>query len=92
MIEPRTTALMEVWLLGILAAILLFFYLYIRKNDQSLTRLPLEALAISPTRYTPEMARSAAKQFAEQNPSILDHLPPRTGRRYIVVGGVSESW
>lgn len=82
---------MGIWLLGILAAIPLFFYLYIRKNDQSLTRLSSEVLAFSPTRYTPDMAHSAAKQLAEQPPSILDHLPPKTGRRYIVVGGVSQS-
>lgn len=82
---------MGVWLLGILATVLLLFYLYIRKNDQSLTRLSPEALAFSPTRCTPDMARSAAKQFAEHPPVISDHLPPQTGRRYIVVGGVSES-
>jgi hypothetical protein len=79
---------MWVWLLG-LSVIPLLFYLYIRQNDRALTRLAPEALAFSPTRYTEDVARTAAKRFAEHPISVLDHIPPQTGRRYIVVGGVS---
>ena len=79
---------MWVWLLG-LSAIPLLLYLYIRQNDKCLTRLTPEALAFSPTRYTEDVARTAAKRFAEHPISALDHIPPKTGRRYIVVGGVS---
>lgn len=81
---------MGLWLLGIIAAIpLLLLYLYVRKNDQGLTRLSAEALAFSPTRYTEDLAHSAATQFAKQPVSVSEHLPPKTGRRYIIVGGVS---
>jgi hypothetical protein len=79
---------MLAWLLG-LSAIPLLLYLYIRQNDRGLTRLAPEALAFSPTRYTEDVARAAAKRFAEHPISALDHIPPQTGRRYIVVGGVS---
>jgi hypothetical protein len=79
---------MWAWLLGILA-IPLLLYLYIQQNDKGLTRLTTEALAFSPTRYTPDVAHSAAKRLAEHPISILDQIPAKTGRRYIVVGGVS---
>jgi len=81
---------MWAWLLGI-SIIPLLLYLYIRQNDKGLTRLPPEALAFSPIRYTDDVALTAAKQFAENPISVLDQMPTQTGRRYIVVGGVSLS-
>jgi hypothetical protein len=79
--------IMWIWLLGTIV-IPLLLYLYIRHNDKCLTRLPPEALAFSPTRYTENIALTAAKRFAENPISMLDQMPPKTGRRYIVVGGV----
>jgi hypothetical protein len=80
---------MWVWLLCILTGVPLFLYLYIRQNDKGLTRLAPEALAFSPTRFTENDARSATKRLAEHPITILDQMPPKTKRRYIVVGGVS---
>ena len=79
---------MWAWLLCI-SAIPLFLYLYIVQNDKGLTRLAPEALAFSPTRYTENDARSAAKRLVEHPIPVLGQIPPKTGRRYIVVGGVS---
>lgn len=61
-------------------------FLYVRRNDAALSTLPPDAAAFSPLRMTPALARLAEKQAPL---SVVDHLPPKTGRRYIVVGGVS---
>ncbi|KAF5383021.1 hypothetical protein D9615_005083 [Tricholomella constricta] len=57
--------------------------IYVRLNNYRLTRLPKEAAAVSPVRWTPESVRNLATQL--KSPHV--QLPPRTGRRYIVVGG-----
>ncbi|KAG6896352.1 hypothetical protein C0992_008814 [Termitomyces sp. T32_za158] len=78
--------------MGLLAfaglAFLLFSLLYVWLNDRRLIRLPEEVVALSPKRWTPEFVRDAATQLAKSPPiAINEHLPPKTGRRYIVVGG-----
>jgi nucleoside-diphosphate-sugar epimerase len=69
----------------------LLLYLYIRLNDAKLMKLPHEvALAFSPHRLS---ARDALEAAAKSETASLDSkmfLPPRTGRRYIVVGGVCQ--
>ncbi|RDB30342.1 3 beta-hydroxysteroid dehydrogenase/Delta 5--_4-isomerase type 2 [Hypsizygus marmoreus] len=66
----------------------ILFVLYIWLNDRKLTSLPADARAFSPTRCTPDSIRSLAAQLAESPAiSINEQLPPKTGRRYIVVGG-----
>ncbi|KAI0064910.1 NAD-P-binding protein [Artomyces pyxidatus] len=66
----------------------LAFYLYVRLNDAKLMRLPPEVEAtFSPHRVTPQDAREAAERLEKEPITIGEHLPPRTGRRYIVVGG-----
>ena len=76
-------------LLAILAVPLLF-PLYIWLNDAKLTRLPPEALRISPERWSEEGIRECYASLKDGPTSLLNgQLPPRTGRRYIVVGGVS---
>ena len=79
---------MWTWILGILVFFLLLSYVYIKHNDKRLGSLPPEALSFSPKRFTEDDARSAEKQLAESPVSVKDQLPPSTGRRYIVVGGV----
>ncbi|KAG5642648.1 hypothetical protein DXG03_002387 [Asterophora parasitica] len=69
--------------------LLLFFAVYVPLNNYRLTRLPKEAAAFSPVRWTPESVREDAAKLAQKLPiTINDQLPPKTGRRYIVVGGV----
>ncbi|KAJ7487813.1 3-beta hydroxysteroid dehydrogenase/isomerase family-domain-containing protein [Mycena latifolia] len=72
-----------VWLL-LFPALL---YVYIKLNDQRLTHIPKDALAFSPARCTPEDVHETAAQLLKSPISIVDQLPPKTGRRYIVVGG-----
>ncbi|KAI9511626.1 NAD-P-binding protein [Russula earlei] len=66
----------------------LLLYLYIRMNDAKLMQLPHEvASAFSPKRIS---AKDALEAAAISKNTILESktfLPPRTGRRYIVVGG-----
>ena len=66
--------------------------LYIYTNDKKITRLPNNwELFTTKTRCTPDQVRATAKRLAEHPPSINNQLPPKTGRRYIVVGGVCPS-
>lgn len=71
---------------------LLLVFLYGYFNDRKLKQLPPEAeLVFSPTRLTPRGAREAMDTWSKNTVVMKDFLPPRTGRRYIVVGGVCPS-
>ncbi|KAH0834804.1 3-beta hydroxysteroid dehydrogenase/isomerase family-domain-containing protein [Lanmaoa asiatica] len=71
-------------LLIIVFLVLLYGYI----NDRKLGQLPPEAeLVFSPARLTPQGVRAAAEDLSK-NPVVMRNiLPPKTGRRYIVVGG-----
>jgi hypothetical protein len=71
-----------------LVALSIILCLYILRNDKVLARLPPEAAAFSPERPTLQEFRLTAERLALSPLSVLDQLPPRTGRRYIIVGGV----
>ncbi|TFK75496.1 NAD(P)-binding protein, partial [Pluteus cervinus] len=73
-------------------AILVLFVLYIQINDSHIKSIPDRANALSPLRWTPESIKEQAEKFKSEEEkglkrSIKDQLPPKTGRRYIVVGG-----
>jgi hypothetical protein len=71
------------------AVVLFLLFLYIRLNDAHLTHIPKSVLSITPTRATPENIRQTGDRLKSAAPiSIVDQLPPKTGRKYIVVGGV----
>ena len=70
------------FIIGLLA------FIYVRWNDAALQRLPPRALAISPHRCTEKDVHILANRLIQEPRSVLDQLPPQTGRRYIVVGGV----
>ncbi|KAK0232310.1 NAD-P-binding protein [Armillaria nabsnona] len=65
--------------LGILA--------YIHDNDRKLKAIPVRAAQFSPNRWSPKDVERMASECELAAPSIDDQLPPKTGRRYIVVGG-----
>ena len=69
---------------------LLLAYLYAKLNDAKLGRIPPEVKAEATSNFSPENIRLTAARLKESPPRITSRLPPRTGRRYIVVGGVSE--
>lgn len=75
----------------LLFAAILLVYLYGKLNDAKLTKVPPEVRAQASTDFSPENIRLTAARLKEFPVQIGNHLPPRTGRRYIVVGGVSES-
>ena len=76
----------------LLALIPLLAFIYIRINDAKLTRLPPEALAISPHRWTDEEILETYARLKDGPKSLFEgKLPPKTGRRYIVTGGVRMS-
>ncbi|KAH8110324.1 NAD-binding protein [Phellopilus nigrolimitatus] len=69
--------------------IVYFVSLYVQHNDRCLTALPPEAIAASPRRWTDdedkikeEYARADAQPI-----EVLDGLPPRTNRKYLITGG-----
>ncbi|KAF8882157.1 hypothetical protein CPB84DRAFT_1817152 [Gymnopilus junonius] len=66
--------------------IVLAFYIF--WNDRRLKSVPDSALFFGPKRVTAQDVRATAERLANE-PSIASKevLPPRTGRRYIVVGG-----
>ena len=82
----------SIWL-SLVASLPLLIYLYVRANDAKISHLPPEAIALSPGRWTDEDVQRVASSPALTSPSAsllaLEDLPPKTGRRYIVIGGVS---
>lgn len=71
-------------------SIALLLYFYIRLNDAKLMHLPRDvASAFSPQRISARDALEAAAARREKPiPEPKAFLPPRTGRRYVVIGGV----
>lgn len=69
---------------------LLLVYLYVKLNDAKLLRVPPEVRAQETSNFSLENIRSTATRLEDSPLQINSRLPPRTGRRYIVVGGVSE--
>lgn len=64
-------------------------YIYFVLNDRKLSQLPPDAKVFSPNRFTTESVLAAFRQHQEEPIDAGRFLPPKTGRRYIVVGGVS---
>ncbi|KAF9226322.1 NAD(P)-binding protein [Gyrodon lividus] len=62
-------------------------FLYAVLNDRKLSQLPPAAEALSPVRFTPQRVLAAAESLSKAPITIDDFLPPKTGRRYIIVGG-----
>ncbi|KAF9235777.1 hypothetical protein BU15DRAFT_89438 [Melanogaster broomeanus] len=70
-----------------ISVIVSLIFVYGVLNDRKLHQRPSEAEVLSPIRFTPQRVLAAAKALSEE-PIVIDHfLPPKTGRRYIVVGG-----
>jgi len=70
--------------------LLILVYLYAKLNDAKLGRIPPEVKAQATSDFSPENIRLTAARLKESPLQIASHLPTRTGRRYIIVGGVSE--
>jgi len=68
--------------------LLLLVYLYAKLNDAKLGKIPPEVKAQATSDFSPDNIRLTAARLKESPLQITSRLPPRTGRRYIVVGGV----
>lgn len=86
---PESTVSTSHMALVLLAFALVALALYILQNDPKLARLPSDAAKLAPHRVEPADVRADAARDVPSN--INDQIPPRTGRRYIVVGGVSSA-
>ena len=71
-------------------------YIYVRTNDAKIGPLHPAALAHSPERWAPESVRRTAAEIQTKlkgstSGSLIapEEMPPKTGRRYIITGGVS---
>ena len=71
-------------------------YIYVRTNDAKIGPLHPAALAHSPERWTPESVQRTAAEIQTKlkgstSGSLIapEEMPPKTGRRYIITGGVS---
>ena len=74
---------------GLILSPIFILILYIRWNDRALTSIPTSAIYFAPKRCTADDVYATAERLANSPPlSKNENLPPRTGRRYIVVGGV----
>ncbi|KAH9477846.1 3beta-hydroxysteroid-dehydrogenase/decarboxylase isoform 1 [Psilocybe cubensis] len=73
---------------GLVSALIILLICYVRRNDSILTSIPSSVLAFGPKRTTDQDVLATAERLAN-SPSLESRevLPPRTGRRYIVVGG-----
>ena len=73
----------------------LILALYIYRNDQILQTIPPRVTELIGDRATSqsieELGRRRAAISAAEDTDLED-LPPKTGRRYIVVGGVCLDW
>lgn len=72
----------------------LILALYIYRNDRILQTIPLRVTQLIGDREThqsiKELSRRRATISAVEDTDLQD-LPPKTGRRYIVVGGVGAN-
>lgn len=68
-----------------LSAILAIAWL-LRINAAMLS-VPEDARRASPHRWTKQQIRDTYEQVKQKPIDFVKHLPPRLGRRYIVVGG-----
>ena len=76
--------------IGLVLSPILLLVLYIYWNDSRLTQIPPRVLCFSSKRHTAEDVHAEAERLAAAPPiEDTEKIPPRTGRRYIVVGGVS---
>jgi hypothetical protein len=76
--------------IGLASSPILLLVLYIYWNDRRLTQIPPRVLYFSPKRHTADDVHAQAERLAAAPPiDDMEQIPPKTGRRYIIVGGVS---
>lgn len=64
--------------------------LYLYRLNKAFATVPKEALAYSPHRWTDDEIRETYERVCREPVDFSTLLPPKLGRRYIVVGGSGE--
>ena len=64
--------------------------LYLLHLEKAYQRVPESIQKISPHRWTEEEIREAYEKEREHPSDIRPFLPPKEGRRYVIVGGSGE--
>lgn len=64
--------------------------LYLYHVNRSMVELPEEARLLSPRRWTADEIKAAYKKNIDNPIDVSKSLPPKQGRRYIIVGGSGE--
>lgn len=77
-------------ILASLLLIPLFLFWYVRFLNRSFVEAPPEAIGLVQERWTQEQIRAAYKKAQESPTDVKPFLRPKTGRRYIVVGGAGN--
>ncbi|KAL4751872.1 hypothetical protein BDW72DRAFT_82436 [Aspergillus terricola var. indicus] len=62
-------------------------FLYLNHVNNALYNVPEEARRLSPHRWTADQIKAAYKKAVQSPIDVTKSLPPKQGRRYIVVGG-----
>lgn len=70
---------------SILALVFILFALYLLHVNSALSSVPSQVLSLSPNRFDPSQVVATYNKLKEK--PVSAELPPKTGRRYIVVGG-----
>lgn len=76
-------------LVAILLA-LLSILLYLYHVNRGMSQVPEEASRISPHRWTLDEIKSAYSRNVNSPIDIVQHLPPKQNRRYVVVGAAGN--
>lgn len=63
---------------------------YLLHVNHAMAKAPEEALLLSPHRWTVDEVKEAYEEAARNPIDVRASLPPKLGRRYIVVGGSGE--
>ena len=69
------------------ALIVVLLVIYLQKVNNGMSAVPADALALSPTRWTIDTIKESYNAYTSSPKNMSSYLPPRTGNRYIVVGG-----
>lgn len=72
---------------GLLAGVVL----YLHHVNRAMNEVPEEARLVSPRRWTVDEIKAAYVKNKASPVDVIEALPPKQQRRYIVVGGSGET-
>jgi hypothetical protein len=73
------------WL--IVVGLIIQFALYVRRLNSLMLSQPREAVELALEPWTDEQIRTGYQEYCKSPLDVKPFLPPKTGNRYIIVGG-----